>query len=354
MAPDDKGEDPLIGHERYVSIRHLGRGAYGHVILALDQQTGKKVAIKFIDRTSPGNISKYVEREILNHSMLVHPHVIRFIEVFLTKDYLAIAMEYAAGGDLHRLVSSSGGLDEDRCRWFYQQLILALDYCHKKGISNRDIKLENTLLDSDDATRRPLLKICDFGYSINEDKSNAKTVCGTPGYAAPEVLDRFRGGTRPYNGKLADVWSSGVMLYVMLFCAYPFERPDDDPKDKKHNAAVLQRVLKGEYYIPPKVRVSPEVLDLLSRTFQVDPTLRITLPQIWEHPWVRKGLPPSLDVDSFNAEYVRLTTPEVLKERGTAVLEVVNYARADAQRRVQEADEFHMYDELAADTNFSY
>lgn len=63
--------------------------------------------------------------------------------------------------------------------------------------------------------------------------------------AAPEVLDRFRGGTRPYNGKLADVWSSGVMLHVMLFCAYPFERPDDDPKDKKHNAAVLQRVLRG-------------------------------------------------------------------------------------------------------------
>jgi serine/threonine-protein kinase SRK2 len=87
----------------------------------------------------------------------------------------------------------SGGLDEERCRWFYQQLILAMDYCHKKGISNRDIKLENTLLDSPEMkNRKPLLKICDFGYSINEEKSDAKTVCGTPGYA----------GTVPHTSRL--------------------------------------------------------------------------------------------------------------------------------------------------------
>lgn len=76
----------------------------------------------------------------------------------------------------------SHGLSEDHARWFYQQLILGLDYCHKKNISNRDIKLENTLLDSVEQNRRPLLKICDFGYSINENHSMPKTAVGTPGY----------------------------------------------------------------------------------------------------------------------------------------------------------------------------
>ena len=105
-------------------------------------------------------VTKYVEREIINHRQLVHPHIIQFKEIFLTQHYLCIAMEYAAGGDMFEYVVRKGGLRESEARWFFQQLIIAIDYTHRRGVANRDIKLENTLLDG---SPRPLIKICDFG-----------------------------------------------------------------------------------------------------------------------------------------------------------------------------------------------
>jgi serine/threonine protein kinase len=107
-------------------------------------------------------VSKNVEREIHNHRSLHHPHIIKFEEVILTEQHIGIAMEYAAGGDLFDFVVSRNGLAEDEARWFFQQLICAVDYMHHKGVVNRDIKLENSLLTNH---VKPLLKICDFGYS---------------------------------------------------------------------------------------------------------------------------------------------------------------------------------------------
>lgn len=138
---------------------------------------GEHVAIKFIPRGR--YINKYVAREIVNHSHLLHPHIVQFKEVFLTADYLAIAMEYVAGGDMFAYVKRRGGLEEDEARWFFQQLIMALAYSHEIGVVNRDIKLENTLLNNG---KRPLLKICDFGYSKNDKDSLPKSKVGTPGY----------------------------------------------------------------------------------------------------------------------------------------------------------------------------
>lgn len=105
-------------------------------------------------------VTKYVEREIINHRCLVHPHIVQFKEVFLTPGHLGIAMEFASGGDMFEYVVRKNGLREDEARWFFQQLVVGLDYCHRMGVVNRDIKLENTLLDS---SPRPLVKICDFG-----------------------------------------------------------------------------------------------------------------------------------------------------------------------------------------------
>lgn len=138
---------------------------------------GERVAVKFIPRGQA--ITKYVAREIVNHSTLLHPHIVQFKEVFLTKDYLAIVMEYVAGGDMFAYVKRRGGLEEDEARWFFQQLVMALDYSHEIGVVNRDIKLENTLLDG---SKRPLIKICDFGYSKNDKDSLPKSKVGTPGY----------------------------------------------------------------------------------------------------------------------------------------------------------------------------
>jgi len=245
----------LQGQSKYRRIRDINSGSYGQVQLAVDSTTNEQVAIKLMERGS--KITKYVERELINHSHLLHPHIVQFREVFLTPDYLGIAMEYAAGGDMFQHVTNKRGLSEDEARWFFQQLILGLDYCHKMGIVNRDIKLENTLLDG---SKRPLLKICDFGYSKHEKDSLPKSKVGTPGYTAPEIISN----KQHYDGKQADVWSAGVMLYVMLFCEYPFERPQDR-NDNRRFQKILQRILRVDYSFPPSVAVTPECKDLLAR-----------------------------------------------------------------------------------------
>ena len=304
------------------------QGTFGFVDLAQDLAApggpnggSSRVAVKFLER-GPG-VNKATLREIINHRLCAgHPHIVRFQEVFLTPRYLAIVMEYASGGDMFEYVlshrehvpvasapaaaaatggSNNGGsatappppprpqtvargLPEPVARAFFQELVVAMQFCHELGIANRDIKLENALLDgggadggddggggeggdgggsdgdgdermstdggdNDDAGpastsgghnnghgngsngasqqqqrrrgrrqqqqrrhRRPSLKICDFGYSKNEFvDSRPKSVSGTPDYIAPEVLLNDA-----YDGKKADIWSCGVMLYVML------------------------------------------------------------------------------------------------------------------------------------------
>ena len=160
-------------------------------------------------------------------------------------------MEYANGGDSFEYVRKKGGLQENEARWFFQQLIVALDYCHRKGVVNRDVKLENTLIHW---AQKPLLKICDFGYSKDEKYQSAPASrVGTPAYLAPEVILNKKGET--YNGKQADVWSCGVMLFVTLVGQYPFERPDDkgDPQ-KLHK--MIRRIVHVDYQFPSRVSVS--------------------------------------------------------------------------------------------------
>ena len=171
------------------------------------------MAVKFLER-GPG-VNKAVLREILNHRLCAaHPHIVRFIEVFLTPRHLAIVMEFAPGGDMfewvlaHRVHGPGpSGLSEGDARHFFQQLVVAVEFAHELGVANRDIKLENTLLDDSRAAaglaRLPDVKICDFGYSKNEFvDSRPKSVSGTPDYIAPEVRHnaKKRGGERGGGG----------------------------------------------------------------------------------------------------------------------------------------------------------
>ncbi|KAK4256672.1 hypothetical protein QN277_006365 [Acacia crassicarpa] len=207
--------------ERYDIIRDIGSGNFGVAKLVRDKRSGDLYAIKFIERGI--KIDEHVQREIINHRSLKHPNIIRFKEVLLTPTHLAIVMEYASGGELFERICNAGRFSEDEARYFFQQLISGVSYCHSMEICHRDLKLENTLLDGSAA---PRLKVCDFGYSKSSVlHSQPKSTVGTPAYIAPEVLSR-----REYDGKVADVWSCGVTLYVMLVGAYPFE-DHEDPKN---------------------------------------------------------------------------------------------------------------------------
>ncbi|KVH92245.1 serine/threonine-protein kinase SAPK2-like [Cynara cardunculus var. scolymus] len=281
--------------ERYEVVKHIGSGNFGVAKLVKDQWSGELYAVKYIER---GNkIDEHVEREILNHRSLKHPNIIRFKEVLLTETHLAIVMEYASGGELFDRISSAGRFSEDEARFFFQQLISGVRYCHSMQICHRDLKLENVLLDG---SSTPRLKICDFGYSKSSVlHSQPKSTVGTPAYIAPEVLSR-----KEYDGKIADVWSCGVTLYVMLVGAYPFE-DDDDPRNFRKT---LTRILSVQYAVPDYVRVSLECKQLLSRIFIAHPEKRITIPEIQKHPWFLKNFPVELkdgdesisDIDKAN------------------------------------------------------
>ncbi|KAL3135205.1 hypothetical protein ABBQ38_006288 [Trebouxia sp. C0009 RCD-2024] len=154
------------------------------------------------------------------------------------------------------------------------------------GVANRDIKLENTLLDG---SPRPLLKICDFGYSKHEKFQSAPgSRVGTPAYLAPEVIMTTKGQT--YDGKIADIWSCGVMLYVMLVGIYPFERTEDKHDNRKLQK-MIQRIVQAEYEFPPHVKVSKACRDLLHKILTPDPAKRVTVPDIQNHVWYKKDLP---------------------------------------------------------------
>lgn len=192
-------------------------------------------------------------------------------------------MEYAAGGELFERICNAGRFSEDEARFFFQQLISGVSYCHDMQICHRDLKLENTLLDGSPA---PRLKICDFGYSKSSLlHSQPKSTVGTPAYIAPEVLSR-----KEYDGKIADVWSCGVTLYVMLVGAYPFE----DPEDPRNFRKTIGRILSVQYSIPDYVHISSECHHLLSRIFVANPAKRITIAEIKNHSWFLKNLPRDL------------------------------------------------------------
>ncbi|KAK8472591.1 hypothetical protein PHAVU_002G249300 [Phaseolus vulgaris] len=267
--------------EKYEVVEeNVGYGRFAMVKLMRHRETKHLVAVKFIPRDHM--INEKVEREIINHRSLRHPNIVQFIEVALTPTHLAIVMEYAAGGELFYQVLNVGTMTEDRARYFFQQLIAGVSYCHEMEICHRDLKLENTLLDGSPANR---LKICDFGYSkscLLHSKTHSKI--GTPAYIAPEIISG-----KDYDGKLADVWSCGVILYAMLVGTLPFE----DKADRQNLRKIVQRVLVVQYEFPDNV-LCEDSKNLISRIFVANPAKRITMEEIKSHPWFLKNLPEEL------------------------------------------------------------
>eukprot|EP01026_Neomeris_dumetosa_P030650 TRINITY_DN2447_c1_g1_i3.p1 TRINITY_DN2447_c1_g1~~TRINITY_DN2447_c1_g1_i3.p1 ORF type:complete len:299 (+),score=44.22 TRINITY_DN2447_c1_g1_i3:333-1229(+) len=198
-------------------------------------------------------------------------------------------MEFAEGGDLFSFLKKSGNkLQEPQARWFFQQLVFAVEYCHINNVILRDIKLENTLIHwTSDANPRPILKICDFGYSKHM-RSQPKTQVGTLHYAAPEVFQLENG---VYDQR-ADLWSLGVTLYIMLVGAYPFLREEDKKiRGGGMNKKMIQRILRADYFIPNNIKCSLELKDLLSHLLVPDPNKRYTIDQVKKHPWFLMNLP---------------------------------------------------------------
>ncbi|AES73127.1 SNF1-related kinase [Medicago truncatula] len=261
----------------------LGIGSFGKVKIADHVLTGQKVAIKILNR-SKMNIMKMeekVRREIEILKMFMHHHVIRLYEVVETSTDIYMVMEYAENGDLFDYIAQKGRLQENEARTFFQQIISGVEYCHKTMVAHRDLKPENILLDS-----KKSVKIADFGLSSNmRDGHLLNTSCGSPNYAAPEVISG-----KSYVGPEVDVWSCGIILYALLCGSLPF----DDV-----NTPQLFRKMKAGIYTFPS-HLSPDTRDLITRLIVVDPMKRMTIPEMRQHPWFKVGLPRYLAMPPTN------------------------------------------------------
>ncbi|KAK1269596.1 SNF1-related protein kinase catalytic subunit alpha KIN10 [Acorus gramineus] len=259
--------------------RTLGIGAFGKVKIAEHALTGHKVAIKILNRRKIKNMEmeEKVRREIKILRLFMHPHIIRLYEVIETPSDIYVVMEYVKTGELFDYIVEKGRLNEDEARCFFQQIISGVEYCHRNMVVHRDLKPENLLLDS-----KRNVKIADFGLSnIMRDGHFLKTSCGSPNYAAPEVISG-----KLYAGPEVDVWSCGVILYALLCGTLPF---DDE------NIPNLFKKIKGGIYTLPS-HLSPGTRDLIPRMLVVEPMKRITIPEIRQHPWFQAHLPRYLAV----------------------------------------------------------
>ncbi|KAK1321780.1 SNF1-related protein kinase catalytic subunit alpha KIN10 [Acorus calamus] len=259
--------------------RTLGIGSFGKVKIAEHALTGHKVAIKILNRRKikSMDMEEKVRREIKILRLFMHPHIIRLYEVIETASDIYVVMEYVKTGELFDYIVEKGRLQEDEARGFFQQIISGVEYCHRNMVVHRDLKPENLLLDS-----KRNVKIADFGLSnIMRDGHFLKTSCGSPNYAAPEVISG-----KLYAGPEVDVWSCGVILYALLCGTLPF---DDE------NIPNLFKKIKGGIYTLPS-HLSPGARDLIPRMLVVDPMKRMTIPEIRQHPWFQARLPRYLAV----------------------------------------------------------
>ena len=244
----------------YTIGAEVGSGAFGKVVLGKHILTGESVAIKILDKlilSQTPEDYELVRQEISILKIVKHKYIVRLYEILQTPQHIYIVMEYCEGKDLMDFILSKKHLSEVESLKYFQQLINALFYLHSQNIAHRDVKIDNMLLD-----KNKNLKLVDFGLSTKySDDTLLDQPCGTVVYAAPEVLDG-----NEYHGMLADVWSSGIVLYGMAAGYLPFSDQNDEVNKKD--------VLEGRIEIPDFF--SPMLKDLLHH---------MLLEDIRQHPW---------------------------------------------------------------------
>lgn len=308
--------------------RLLGQGTFAKVYYARNIKTGQSVAIKVIDKEKVLRVGlmNQIKREISVMKLVRHPNIVHLYEVMATKTKIYFIMEYCKGGELFNKVLK-GRLKEDAARKYFQQLINAVDFCHSRGVYHRDLKPENLLLDDDEN-----LKISDFGLSALVESKHQDgllhTTCGTPAYVAPEVINR-----RGYDGTKADIWSCGVVLYVLLAGYLPFQ--------DSNLMEMYRKIGKAEYKCPSWF--PPEARRLLSRMLDPNPSSRISLAKIRVSSWFRRGISTSSKstvVDEVSTDLASANTEdkqEVASIPKLNAFDIISlYAKFDLSRLFEE------------------
>ena len=290
--------------------RLIGQGAFGKVNLGLNVLTGRVVAIKSFNKSNLNSNSenmKKIKYETNLMKKLNHPNITKILELFEDKEYILIIMEYINGGNLFSFLKKHRKVSEKTAKLLYRQIILGIKYMHQQGIVHRDIKLENILIDLNNN-----IKICDFGIGrvLSSPAQPLFDQCGTPMYIAPEIL--LCSKEKGYKGFPVDIWSSGIVLYILLSGTLPFSFKNSSSslsesnesnlsEDNNNNTELQYSIINKE---PKEIEnISKEAEDLLKKILKKNPEKRITCEEILNHPWM-KGI-------SDNNKYHLFTKAEI-------------------------------------------
>jgi len=261
---------------KYEVGRTIGEGTFAKVKFARNSETGESVAIKVMAKTTilQHRMVEQIKREISIMKIVRNPNIVRLHEVLASQTRIYIILEFVMGGELYDKIVQQGKLSENESRRYFQQLIDAVDHCHRKGVYHRDLKPENLLLDA-----YGNLKVSDFGLSAltKQGADLLHTTCGTPNYVAPEVLSN-----RGYDGAAADVWSCGVILYVLMAGYLPFEEADLPTLYRRINAA--------EFVCP--FWFSADTKSFIQKILDPNPKTRVKIEEIRKDPWFKKNYFP--------------------------------------------------------------
>ncbi|KAN0119561.1 Pkinase domain containing protein [Hyaloscypha variabilis] len=281
----------------------LGEGATARVRLAKHASTGQWAAVKIVQKryaqlsqaSSLADLDQSealrpdagdglrrmpvgIEREVAIMKLIQHPNIMKLYDIWENRKEIYLVLEYVNNGELFDYITRRAhGLEEETALMFFRQILSAVGYCHSFNICHRDLKPENILL-----TKDLEIKIADFGMAALHQSPDhrLKTSCGSPHYAAPELI---KGNT--YRGNQADIWSLGVILYAMLSGILPFDVETDVPKSEAL-PVLLKKIQRGRFEM--RSVFSEDAKDLIRRMLQVNPQKRITLREMWRHPLLRK------------------------------------------------------------------
>jgi serine/threonine protein kinase len=252
----------------YTLLKVIGSGSFAVVFAGVQNCTNSPIAAKVISKQyliDHKDVTKF-EREVTFFASVDHPNIVKFIEVLNDDNLIYIIMEFCNNGSLHTFILSRGAIPESAARKFVVQILEAIQYLHSRGIAHRDLKPENILIGAD-----MLLKVADFGFAASAD-SLLKTQCGSPIFTAPEIISG-----RAYDGKCADMWSLGVIVYWIVTGKVPWT-------DIANQSNLFYEIQTAQFSIPDLV--SQRCAAFISGLMNTAPVMRFTVDQALVHPWI--------------------------------------------------------------------
>mmetsp|Transcript_2332 Transcript_2332/g.3262 ORF Transcript_2332/g.3262 Transcript_2332/m.3262 type:complete len:691 (+) Transcript_2332:361-2433(+) len=275
------------GKGEYILGKTVGEGTFGKVKLGTQVITGEKVAIKVLEKSKIVDLAdvRRVTREIKILKKNRHPNVIQLYEVVDSPSHIYLVMEYCDGGEMFDYIVSHRRVQEQKACWFFHQIVDGVEYFHNMEITHRDLKPENLLLQS--SIHGWIVKVVDFGLSnLHEGGVLLSTACGSPCYAAPEMI-----AGKKYWGPKADTWSMGVILFALVCGFLPFE--------DSNTSVLYKKILSGKYSLPSWV--SHHLRDLIKHILDTNPDTRYSVNEIRRHPWyTRVNIPPAFPLDQID------------------------------------------------------